>query len=152
MSTMNQLAQGLNSAWENIAEGWHHFTERTGDALTRFTAVRQEIEGPGALVERYAPRWGILAAELREDHEALIVKLEIPGMEPEQFDVDVIDDLLVVRGEKRVERTAARGRYHVMECAYGHFERAIRLPSPVDSRRTRALYRYGVLTIILPKG
>jgi len=148
---MNQISQELNRAWENIAEGWRHLTERASDALTRFTAERQEIESPGALVERYAPRWGLLVAELREDHDAIIVKLEIPGMEPAQFDVDVIDDILIVRGEKRVERSEARGRYHIMECAYGHFERTIRLPLPVDGTRTRARYRYGVLTITLPK-
>jgi HSP20 family protein len=148
---MNQLRQGLGRAWENLAEGWRHLSERTGDALTRFNPVRHEVESPGALVERYAPRWGLVAAELREDSDALVVKLEIPGMEPEQLDVDVVDDFLVVRGEKRVEREEARGRYHVMECAYGSFERAVPLPMPVDPTRTRARYHHGVLTITMPK-
>ncbi|CAK0747268.1 HSP20 family protein [Gammaproteobacteria bacterium] len=151
MSTMNQLRQGLGRAWEGLAEGWRHITERAGGALTRFNPVRQEVETPGALVERYAPRWGLLAAELREENDTLVIKLEVPGMEPEQLDVDVVDDFLVIRGEKRVEREEARGRYHVMECAYGSFERAVRLPMPVDPHRTRARYRHGVLTITLPK-
>ncbi|CAK0757844.1 HSP20 family protein [Gammaproteobacteria bacterium] len=148
---MNQLRQGLGRALENLTEGWHQVVERAGDALTRFNPVRQAVESPGALVERYAPRWGIVAAELREDGDALVIKLELPGMEPEQFDVDVVDDFLVIRGEKRVEREEARGRYHLMECAYGSFERAIRLPMPVDPTRTKARYRHGVLTITLPK-
>lgn len=151
MSTVNQLRQGLSRGFENFAEGWRHLLERASDALTRFSPVRQEVESPGALVERYAPRWGLVAAELREDNDTLVVKLEVPGMEPEQLDVDVVDDFLVVRGEKRVEREEAKGRYHVMECAYGSFERAVRLPMPVDPARTRAHYRHGILTITLPK-
>jgi len=151
MGTINQLRQGLNHTLENLAEGWRHLMERAADALTSFNPVRQEIENPGALVERYAPRWGIIAAELREDSDYLVIKFEIPGMEPEQFDVDVIDDFLVIRGEKRVERHEARGRYHVMECAYGSFERVLRLPVAVDPLKTKARYRHGVLTITLPK-
>lgn len=151
MSTINQLRPGLNRAWENLAEGWRHLMERAGDAVTRFNPIRHEVESPGALVERYAPRWGLTTAELREDNDVLVIKLEIPGMEPEQIDVDVVDDFLVVRGEKRVDREEAKGRYHIMECAYGSFERAVPLPMPVDPARTRARYRHGVLTITLPK-
>jgi len=148
---MNQLRQGIGRAWESFAEGWRHLLERAGESLTHFHPVRQEVEGPRSLVERYAPRWSLLAAELREDTDSLVIKLEVPGMDPEFLDVDVVDNFLVLSGEKRLEREEARGRYHVMECAYGRFERAVRLPMPVDPTRTRARYLHGVLTVTLPK-
>ncbi len=151
MSTMNQFRQGQQQTWEHLAEGWRHITERAGGALTCFHQERQAVEGPGMLVERYAPRWGLVAAELREETDTLVVKLEVPGMNPEQIGVDVVDDFLVVRGEKRVQREDARGRYHLLECAYGNFERAIPLPMAVEASRARARYHHGVLTVILPK-
>ncbi|CAK0756081.1 HSP20 family protein [Gammaproteobacteria bacterium] len=151
MSTMDQLRQGIGCAWERFAEGWRYLLMRTCESLTHFHPVRQEVEGPEALVERCAPRWGLLAAELRENGDVLVIKLEVPGSDPEQLEVDVVDDFLVVRGEKRVEREEAHGRYHLMECAYGRFERAVRLPMAVDPTRTRARYLHGVLTVTLPK-
>jgi len=56
-----------------------------------------------------------------------------------------------VRGEKRVQKDQREGRYHVMECAYGSFERAVPLPVDVDGNNATAQYRRGVLTVTLPK-
>jgi HSP20 family protein len=50
-----------------------------------------------------------------------------------------------------LRREQAGGRYYVLECAYGSFERAISLPSAVEQSRARASYRNGVLRIALPK-
>ena len=98
-----------------------------------------------------AAGWGFLASEIQEDPDRLSVRLEVPGMEAEDFDIDVIDNILVVRGEKRVRREQREGRFHVMECAYGSFERAIPLPVEVKGHEASARYRRGVLTVELPK-
>ena len=91
-------------------------------------------------------------AEIRRKHEDLVtVRIEVPGMERGDFDLDVVEGYLVVRGEKRVASDRHEGRFHVMECAYGSFERAVPLPAEVDSRKAEAHYRRGVLTVSLPK-
>ena len=153
MSTMNQLRRGLSQAWETVAEGWNRLRERAGDALTHFEHKKpgSEVESPADVVAYNSPSWGLLAAEVREDGDTLTVKLEVPGMDASDFDMEVVDDYLVVRGEKRVERDETRGRYHVMEVAYGSFERAIPLPVPVDPNSAKARYRNGVLTVTLEK-
>ncbi len=148
---MSPLRHLQHRAWEQLAEGWRHVAERAGNALTYFQPVQEGIENQGGLVERHALRWGVLPAEVREEHDRLVVKLEIPGLDPEQIHVDVVDKGLVIAGEKRVPREEARGRYHLLECAYGRFERLIPLPMAVDPLRTRAHYHHGVLTIILLK-
>ena len=61
------------------------------------------------------------------------------------------DNTLVVRGEKRFERESTRGRYRVLQCAYGSFRRAVPLPAGVLGDNARASYRNGVLRIELPK-
>ena len=73
------------------------------------------------------------------------------GMDPDDFEIRVVDDLLVIRGEKRVERERKRDHYHVMERAYGAFERAVRLPVQVDEQSARAAYNRGVLQVTLPR-
>jgi len=102
-------------------------------------------------VARNAARWGVLASEVRETDDALIIGLEIPGMESKDFEIQVVDDHLVVSGEKHLEREQARGRFYVMERAYGRFERMVPLPVPVDPQGARAKYHNGVLTVTLPK-
>jgi len=79
------------------------------------------------------------------------VRLEAPGLEREDFDIEVFEDTLIIRGEKRLTRERNEGRYHVLECAYGRFERAIPLPAEVEADRASARYRNGVLRIELPK-
>ena len=153
MSTLHQIRQGVSKAWDSLAEGWREFRERAGDALTRFhpKTSRGEVDSADDRIVSSASRWGLLAAEVADNDDSVQVMLEAPGLEARDFDIQVRDDILIVRGEKKLAREVTRGRYHVMERAYGQFERAIRLPAPVDDDGADARYRAGVLTITLPK-
>lgn len=153
MATFEQLRRGLGRTWESIAEGWHTLSERAGQALTRFHPLesRGDLDTWEDQVSRYAADWGLLATEIQEDDKGLVVRLEVPGMDREDFDIDVLDDHLVVRGEKRVQHEQREGRFHLMECAYGRFERAIPLPFEVDGGSADARYRHGVLSVRLPR-
>jgi len=102
-------------------------------------------------VARRSAGWGVLASEVFDDDDNIVVRLEAPGMDKDDFELKVLDDHLVVRGEKRVERERTEGRYHVSECAYGRFERAIPLPEHVESGKAHAKYKNGVLRVDLPK-
>ncbi len=153
MSTMNQLRQGISKAWDTVTEGWRELRELAGDALTRFQPKTSQGEAETAedrIVTR-ASRWGLLAAEVVDNKDRVQVMLEVPGLEAGDFDIEVRDDVLLVRGEKRLTREENKGHYHVMERAYGRFERAIRLPVPVEDEGATAKYRNGVLTISMPK-
>lgn len=153
MSTIEQIRRNLGRAWDTVTEGWEHLVDRAGSALTWFNPrhAGSEVDTVEDQVERRASRWGLLPAEIEEHDQELVVRLEAPGMEPNDFDVSVVSDRLIVRGEKRVQREEAHGHYHVMECAYGHFERSVPLPVPVEQGQARARYRRGVLTVTLPK-
>ena len=153
MSTLSQLKHGLSRLLDNLAEGWHELSEKTGHALTHFSpkSSGDRLETAEDQFLNSTPRWGLLAAELSEDDDDVTVSLEIPGMAPENFDIEVIDDYVVIRGEKRLERSRKEGRYHLTECAYGSFERALPLPAAVDVSRCKARYHRGVLRVQLPK-
>jgi HSP20 family protein len=93
----------------------------------------------------------MLGGEVFEDEQRIVVRLEVPGMEKSDLDIQVEDDQLVVAGEKRFERESTEGRWHTLQCAYGSFRRVIPLPAPVKSEEARASYRNGVLRVELPK-
>ena len=154
MSTLHQLRNGLHEAWDTLADGWRRLYHRASGAVTRSTLGQKgsgtsDREGHDIAVR--SAGWGVLTAEVFDDDDKVIVRLEAPGMDKGDFDLQVIDDYLVVRGEKRIERERTEGCYHVTECAYGHFERAIPLPHEVETGKANATYKKGVLRIELPK-
>jgi HSP20 family protein len=153
MSNLQQVREGLTKAWDTITIGWRELRELAGDALTRFNprTTRADSSTADDRIGARAARWGLLAAEVTDTDNTVEVALEVPGLEPNDFEVEVHDDMLVVRGEKKVSREETRGHYYVMERAYGQFERAIKLPAPVDDKAATARYRHGVLTVALPK-
>lgn len=152
MEQLQQLRRGINRAWDGLVEGWQHLWHNAAEAVTHFTPSRQDSEqGDTRQLLEQASHWGVLPAEVRETTEAVKVRLEAPGMEVDDFDLQVEGDLLMVRGEKRASREERDGDYRRVESAYGRFERAIPLPAEVDPDGARASYKRGVLHVTLPK-
>ncbi|MEZ5613654.1 MAG: Hsp20/alpha crystallin family protein [Rhodocyclaceae bacterium] len=152
---LDDLRQGLAGVWDSVTEGWHRLRASAADALTAFRpSERNPLPQAGEVDDAdYLPaaRWAMLAGNVFEDERDIVVRLEIPGMEKEDFRIEVEDGLLTVSGEKRFERERGEGRYRVFECAYGAFHRSVPLPASVDAARGRARYRNGILRIDLPK-
>ncbi|HNO75972.1 MAG TPA: Hsp20/alpha crystallin family protein [Nitrosomonas mobilis] len=151
MSTFHQLKEGLNEAWGTLIDGWQRLYRRAAGAITRFTPGKRGDEATGQELAVRSTGWGVLASEVFDDDDKIVIRLEAPGMDKGDFDLQVQDDYLVIRGEKRLERESTEGNYHVTECAYGHFERAIPLSDEVVSDKARATYKEGVLRVELPK-
>ena len=120
MSTLQQVKEGLNEAWESLADGWQRLYRRASGAITRFTPGHgrsgDDARGAGDITVRSAG-WGVLTAEVFDDNERIVVRLEAPGLDGKDFDIHVHDDYLVVSGEKHIERESNQGRYPVTECA-----------------------------------
>lgn len=146
-----EIGRELNRAWENLSEGWRELLSRSGSALTHFTKDREGEAGEGLPSMAAFPSWGLLAGEVVETEREIVVRLEVPGMEKADCEVTIEGNMLYVSGEKRLERESDEGRYHVMERAYGSFQRAVPLPDNVDGDRAEASYQNGVLTVRLPK-
>ena len=154
MSTLQQIREGMGIAWDALVEGWRELFYRAGNAITRFKtrgAGGELLPGDKGEMSGRSSGWGILAAEIFDDDDRVVVRLEAPGMEPDELRLEVVDDVLIVHGEKKVQREHTKGYYHLSECAYGSFERAIALPDHVESDKASAQYRRGVLRVELPK-
>jgi HSP20 family protein len=152
MATLEEIRRGLGRFWDTLSQEWSQFITRTAEAITRFTPLKKDEADSGSYqLARHTPRLGVLASEVVEGDADIVVRLEAPGMEREDFRVQVVEDTLVIRGEKRMQREQRRGHYHLMECAYGSFQRAVPLPAEVDIADAKAKYRNGVLSVTLPK-
>jgi HSP20 family protein len=91
------------------------------------------------------------AIDVTEQDEALIITAELPGMKKEEVELQIVNGVLTIRGEKKQEKEKKTPRMHVFERAYGVFERAFALPQSVDLEKVKAEFENGVLTIIVPK-
>ena len=153
MSTLQQFREGLNDALDTLQEGWQRLYRRAAGAITRFSpgkSTQTETTAGHGLVSR-SIGWSVLAAEVFDSDDKVVVRMEAPGMDNQDFDIQVHDDYLVVQGEKQLEQERTEGHYRITECAYGRFERAIPLPEEVESDKATASYRNGVLRVELPK-
>jgi len=144
---MEPLKNLIERTWESLTEGWRELLTRSSGALTHFgTEGAEKKESPQEF-----PHWSLLAAETWETAKSVVIRVEIPGMNEGDLGIDIDGNVLRIRGEKRLGATQQRRRYHLMERAYGHFERSIPLPHGVDAEKAEVSYRDGVLTAILPK-
>jgi HSP20 family protein len=89
--------------------------------------------------------------DLEETEDEVIVQAELPGLNKDDFTVEVSGNRLVLRGEKRHETEEQRQGYYYAEHSYGTFARVIALPCEVDAGKAVATYRNGLLRITLPK-
>jgi len=152
---MNELKEGFGALWDSVAEGWQRLRDSAAGALTRFRPgessnlpARAQVDDSGYLPSQ---GWSLLGGDVFEDERRLIVRIEVPGMAKEDFDIEVRDDTLIVHGEKRFEREATEGRWRLLQCAYGSFSRSEPLLVAVRPDKAQARYRDGVLRIELPK-
>jgi HSP20 family protein len=152
---LEEIKQGLTSFWESVAEGWQHLRQSASDALTGFKPGEQTNLPAKREVDDafYMPSmgWSMLGGDLFEDHQRVVIRLEVPGLDKPDLDIEVQDNALVVSGEKRFEREDSAGRYRVLQCAYGSFRRVVALPAPVLADKAKASYKNGVLRVELPK-
>jgi len=116
--------------------------EEMNDLLNRFWTGTAE---PFGLAEWSPP------LDVAETDEAIIVDVEVPGIDPATLDISVTGDVLTIRGEKH-DQTGQEGRnYHRVERRYGSFTRSLTLPAQVEADKVDAKAHFGVLSIRLPK-
>lgn len=89
--------------------------------------------------------------DVSETDSEYIVKVEVPGIDPKDINISLMNNLLTIKGEKKQEKEEKEENYHLLERSYGSFTRSIRIPSQIQNDHINASYKNGVLKIILPK-
>jgi HSP20 family protein len=95
---------------------------------------------------------GQVAVDIHEQDGYYIIKAPIAGVRMSDIDIEVTDNVLIIRGERRQPDEGGDGRYLVQECFWGPFERRVTLPGPIDPRRVKATFnKESILRILVPR-
>lgn len=99
------------------------------------------------------PAWRTWAppVDIYETEKEIVLKAELPGMSQDDFSLEVRDNTLTLKGERKQEKEAKEESYYQMERYYGAFQRSFTLPNTVQQDKAKARYRDGVLEVVLPK-
>lgn len=122
---------GLRPFWGGMDDLWNRFLE-------------EMPLGPRSMT--WSP-----AVDVSETDGRIMVKAELPGLEAEDISVDVDDNVLTIRGEKKTEEEEKDERYYCRERFVGSFQRSFRLPGGVRSDQVQARFKNGVLQVEVPK-
>ena len=105
--------------------------------------------------ERWWPATGMEittpSVDLYEEKDDIVVKVELPGMEKDNIEVNLTDNRLTIKGEKKKEEEVKKENYYRSERSYGSFIRAVELPRDVQADKIKAVFKNGVLEVRLPK-
>jgi HSP20 family protein len=91
------------------------------------------------------------AVDIYEGDEAFTLKAELPGFSKDDVQVEIKDNRLTLKGERKRESDVKEAQYHRVERVYGAFQRSIKLPAVVDAEKAEAIFKDGVLKLTLPK-
>ena len=91
------------------------------------------------------------AVDIYETQETIVIKADLPGLTREDIEIEIRDNTLTIKGERRFAKDVQQENYLRIERAYGAFQRSFTLPTGVRQEQIRASFRDGVLELLLPK-
>ncbi|HYG11713.1 MAG TPA: Hsp20/alpha crystallin family protein [Pyrinomonadaceae bacterium] len=89
--------------------------------------------------------------DIYENKDQIVLEAELPGMNREDFELSIENNVLTLRGERRFEKRDESDNYHRVERSYGSFTRSFTLPQTVSPENVAAEYKNGVLRVVLQK-
>lgn len=137
MNWLTRRADGYPGAWDS---GLLH--RSIDDLLEDFFG--------GAAMERQA---GVVAPrfEVSETENEVLVEAELPGMDENDIELTLQDNVLTLKGEKKREEETKKKNCYISERSYGRFQRSLQLGSGMDAEKVEASFKKGVLTVRIPK-
>lgn len=124
------LQREMNRIFDDFFRGWDVASSGTGEG--RFGFFQPSID-------------------VKQSEKEVVVKAELPGLDEKDIEVELTDDALTIRGEKREEKEEKGKTFYHMERSYGSFNRVIPLPAGVDQKKVQAQFKNGVLSVTLQK-
>jgi HSP20 family protein len=91
------------------------------------------------------------AVDVFDTKEAVVLKAELAGVKPEDIQIEVEDNVLTIKGERRLEEKVEEDRYYRVERRFGSFQRSLALPQGVKAEDIQASYEDGILEVRVPK-
>ncbi len=122
---------------------WNPFLEPFEDMERTFSELMPALRGDR---ESYMP-----AIDMYEDKDNVIVEAQLAGMDPENVDLAIENDVLTIKGESEKKNEVEDKNYYRKEIKRGSFYRNIPMPTPVEDDKAKAVVEEGVLKVTIPK-
>lgn len=136
MALIRRLNSGEVAPWSALRDMETYFNRFLGDIGNDFP---------------FGDRTWTPAVDLRETEDEYIVHADLPGMKKEDIDIEVVEDVVTIKGERKQESEQKSGNFHRVERNYGSFLRAVEIPGGFAADNVTATFDNGVLEVKLPK-
>ncbi|NIX77452.1 Hsp20/alpha crystallin family protein [Microvirga terricola] len=134
--------------------GQDPFTSLHREMNRLFDDVLRGGGGGGVLTMPETPAGGMMLmprVNVSETENEMLISAEMPGVSEKDIDVNLENDMLTIRAEKKFERKEEKEDFHFVERSFGTFQRSLRLPYMINPDQVKASFENGVLMIHLPK-
>ncbi len=128
--------------WKDIGS----LQERINRMIDDTIKTLYPTDGEGLEKGTWAP-----AVDIYETNDSFVVSADLPGLNKDEIQIDLKDNTLTLKGEKKFEEKVSKDNYIRVERAYGSFVRSFTLPQNVDPEKIKAKYKDGVLEVTIPK-
>jgi HSP20 family protein len=142
----HDLLPVMSDSWRNLRQEMDKLFDRFADGFDSFSL--EPVERLDRFLRQGGAGFAAVAVDVRENDKEYTVTAEIPGAAEKDIDVSVADGMLVIKGEKRGEKS---GRNTITERSYGAFQRMFNLPRDADGNNIEARFENGVLTVHVPR-
>lgn len=120
------------------------------DLLALQARINRTLDPAASASEEQLGTWAP-AVDIHETEKEIVLKADLPGINLDDVDIRVENNVLTLRGERRFEKEVKDENYHRVERSYGSFVRTFSLPNSVNSEQIEAGYDNGVLKVVMPK-
>ncbi|MDH7500201.1 MAG: Hsp20/alpha crystallin family protein [candidate division NC10 bacterium] len=129
---------------------WYPFRELTSLQERMNELFDRAFWRGGPEEESLAAAWAP-AVDIYETEDKVVLKAELPGLKKDHIDIQIRENTLTLKGEKKFEKEVKEENYHRVERTYGTFQRSFTLPNTVKQEGIEAIFKDGVLEVSLPK-
>ncbi len=134
-----------NNLEEEVEENLNYQERNTPE--TPMSQRPQEAQNDASLVDSE----GQLTIDVYQTDDDVVIKSTIAGIKPEDLDVNINNDMVTIRGERKQDEEVDQENYYYQECYWGTFSRSVILPVEIITEKAEATMKNGILTIRLPK-
>jgi HSP20 family protein len=132
------------SRWEpfrDLLSTQDRFNQLFNDTFARAFGDQREV----------TPRAWVPPVDIYETADSLVLKAELPGINPDEVEIQVEGNTLYLKGERKFMKDLKEENLHRVERMYGTFTRSFALPNTIDADKVKAEYQNGILTLTMPK-
>jgi HSP20 family protein len=131
--------------WRRGGTTLEPFWQEVQDFVRQFPLEPFALDVPEG-VQAWAPR-----VDIAETEKEVVVKADLPGVDPKDVDITIVEGCLCLKGVKKEEHEEKKKNYHRIERCVGNFQREITLLPGIDPEKISAVCTKGVITVIIPK-